>query len=306
MADVKQSNQLAVKRETVDIIAAKVKQFQNNGELFFPENYSPENALKSAWLILQEAQSKDYKPALEVCTKDSIANSLLSMVVQGLNPDKKQCYFIVYGNKLQMQRSYFGSMAVAKAVNPEIEDIYADVIYEGDEFEYSKVRGRNVVVKHIQTIENVKKDKIKAAYCSVFFTNGKEETTIMTFDEIKQAWKQSKMSPVDEKGNLKAGGTHEKFTADMCKKTVVNRACKPIINGSSDASLLARYAKKTYSDVEEAEAEEEIIENANTEVIDIEPTPVESSEEAPTDERPDTQPEQVTMDTAPTNKRRGF
>jgi recombination protein RecT len=93
------------------------------------------------------------------------------MVVQGLNPDKKQCYFIVYGNKLQMQRSYFGSMAVAKAVNPEIEDIYADVIYEGDEFEYCKVRGRNVVVKHIQTIENVKKDKIKAAYCSVFFIN---------------------------------------------------------------------------------------------------------------------------------------
>lgn len=103
-----------VKRDTVDVVAEKVRQFQERGEIHFPANYSPENAMKSAWLLLQTVQDKNYKPALETCTKDSIANSLLDMVVQGLNPAKKQGYFIVYGTKLTFQRSYFGTMAVTK------------------------------------------------------------------------------------------------------------------------------------------------------------------------------------------------
>ncbi len=72
--------------------------------------------MKSAWLILQAAVDKDKKPVLEVCSKNSIANALLDMVVQGLNPAKKQCYFIAYGNGLACQRSYFGTMAVTKQV----------------------------------------------------------------------------------------------------------------------------------------------------------------------------------------------
>lgn len=277
------NNQLAVKKETIDIVTARVKEFQNKGELFFPANYIPENALKSAWLMLQDTQDKDKKLALDVCTKDSIANSLLSMVVQGLNPDKKQCYFIVYGNKLTLQRSYFGSVAVAKSVNTDIEDIYGLVVYEDDEFEYEIKRGKRFVSKHTQKLENVKKDKIVAAYACVLYMDGKEEYTIMTMDEIKQAWKQSKMYPVDEKGNIKANTTHDKFTADMCVKTVINKACKPIINNSSDANIVAKYAKQMDIEATEAEVEEEIAENANKDMIDIteDSYQVEDAEETP-------------------------
>ncbi len=300
-----QTSTQLVKKETIDIVTAKVKQFQNNGELFFPPNYSPENALKSGWLMLQEVQDKSFKPALQVCTKESIANALLSMVVQGLNPDKKQCYFIVYGNKLQMQRSYFGSMVVAKAVDPDVDEIVADVVYEGDEFEYSKVRGRNIVTKHVQKLENVQKDKITAAYCIVVYRSGKEEATIMTMDEIKQSWMQSKMKPVDEKGNIKADSTHGKFSAEMCKKTVINKACKPIINSSDDGNILARFAKQEYADIAEAEAEDEINEYANSEVIDIESSevdePVQGEQETP---EAGPEPDQVTMDTPSTGSKR--
>lgn len=264
-----QNTQVAIRRETVDIVAAKVKEFQSKGELFFPPNYSPENALKSAWLILQETADKDGKPALEVCSKESIANALLSMVIQGLNPDKKQCYFIPYGRKLVMQRSYFGSMHVAKSVNENIEDIYAEAVYEGDEFEYAKQRGKTVITKHIQKLENVKKDKIIAAYACVLYKDGKEEATIMTIDEIKQSWKQSRMNPIDEKGHIKAGSTHEKFTADMCKKTVINKACKYIINSSDDRNILVKFAKEAETEVLESEVEEEIKQNANKETLDI-------------------------------------
>lgn len=264
------TNVQLAKKETVDIVAEKIKGFQNSGELHFPLDYSPENALKSAWLILQSTVDRNSKPVLQVCTRDSIANALLSMVIQGLNPDKKQCYFIAYGSALTMQRSYFGSIAVAKRVDPDIVDVYPDVVYEGDIFKYSKKHGVTTITTHEQELKNVNKKNIVAAYATVLYKDGREVSTIMTLEDIKQAWRQSQMHPIDENGAIKVGSTHEKFTAEMCQKTVVNRACKAIINSSDDSSLVIRYAKKTSDTAVEAEAAQEIADNANTEAIDVE------------------------------------
>lgn len=263
------SNALVVKKETVDIVVNRVKEFENTGELTFPANYIPQNALKSAWLILQETQNMDHKFVLDYCTKDSIANALLSMVVQGLNPDKKQCYFIAYGQKLMMQRSYFGSIAVAKMVDPNIEDIFGEAVYEGDEFEYSKVRGKTVIVKHNQKIENVNKSKIIAAYATILYFSGKEESTVLTFEQIKQSWKQSKMNPVADDGQIKPSSVHGKFTADMCVKTAINKVCKMVINSSNDKSIVSKFAKETDDSIVESRAEAEISDHANGELIDI-------------------------------------
>lgn len=256
-----------VKQNTVDIVAKKVRLFQENNELHLPADYSPENAMKSAWLILQSTQDKDKKPALQVCTTDSIANSLLDMVVQGLNPAKKQCYFIVYGNKLVCQRSYFGSMAVAKNV-AGAKDVYAQVVYKGDDFVYGINRGRKQVLKHEQKLENVKPENILAAYCVIEFGDERPPyTDIMTMDQIKTAWSKSKMNP-DGKDS-----THSQFSEEMAKKTVINRACKAYINSSSDGNLLLiKHFNRTEDALAEQEVEEEIAENANGDYIDIEAT----------------------------------
>ena len=100
-----QQNLSIVQKDVVDTVLSKIKDFEEAGELKLPANYSAANALKSAWLILQETKDRNDKPALVVCTKESVANALLDMVVQGLSPMKKQCYFIVYGSKLTLQRS---------------------------------------------------------------------------------------------------------------------------------------------------------------------------------------------------------
>lgn len=278
-----------VKKDTVDVVAERVRSFQENGELHLPDNYSPENAMKAAWLILQETIDREKKPVLDTCTKDSIANALLGMIVQGLNPSKNQCYFIAYGKQLTLQRSYFGSMALAKRVDENIEDIYAEVVYQGDKFKFAKQRGKTVVTEHEQTLENMNKKDIIAAYACVLKKDGSEEATLMTFEEIKQAWKQSKMYPVNDKGEIKANTTHDKFTSDMCKKTVINRACKMIINSSDDSNLIIKYAKISDESRSEAEVEAEIYENANTESIDITPTEEENthSELPPTVTGPD-------------------
>lgn len=285
------SNQLAlVKKDTVDVVAQKIREFQQRGEIHFPADYSPENAMKAAWLTLQSTVDRNGKPALQVCTRDSIANALLDMVVQGLNPSKKQCYFVVYGNKLVCMRSYFGSMAVVKRVLPESE-IYYGVVYEGDEFEYSIERGRKRILKHVQKIENVRPDKIVAAYCVIEpGGNRPPYTEIMTIDQIKQAWKQGQT--YKENGE----GVHQKFSDQMAVKTVINRACKYVINSSSDNYLLLHHFNRTDEMTAEQEVADEIAANANKEVIDIETEVINGEEGAEPEQAANTEQQELSFD----------
>ena len=259
---------VAVNKEITNSVLTKVKAFESRGEIYFPTDYTPENALKSAQLVLAETVDRNKNSVLAVCTPTSIANALLSMVIQGLNPDKKQCYFIAYGTKLTLMRSYFGSIAVAKRVDETIEDIVSEVVYEGDVFEFEKKRGKTIITKHEQKLENMNKTKIVAAYCNVLYLDGGENATIMTFADIKQSWKQSVMNPVDAKGNITSNSVHDKFTEEMCKRTVTNKACKPIINSSDDRNLVARFAKESDEENAVISAQAEVDENANGEFLE--------------------------------------
>lgn len=275
------NNNLAlIKKDVVDVVGKKVQEFVSRGELHLPPNYSVENAMKSAWLILQSTVDKDKRPVLQTCTKDSIANALLDMAVQGLNPAKKQGYFIAYGKQLVFQRSYFGTMAVTKRV-AGAKDIFAEIVYKGDEFEYTIHRGNKVITKHVQRIENVDPGNIVAAYCTIIFDDDRQFTDIMTWQEIQKAWSKSKMNPEKE------GSTHKEFAQEMCRKTVINRACKRYLNSSDDGSLLMQHVNRADEIAAEAEIEAEIEENANTEYIDIEPEYESEHEE----EQPDIEPE---------------
>lgn len=249
-------------------VSLQVRDNVMSGGLRLPPDYSADNAIKAALLILPELRDSNKIPVLKSCTSDSIKNALFSMAIQGLNPDKKQCYFIAYGNKLAMTRSYFGDIAVAKQVDPQIEDVYPEVVYEGDKFEYEIKRGKIVGISHGQKIEN-KGNEIIAAYATVVYKDGKELSTVMTFEQIKQAWKQSNTKPVNADGTLNPNSTHAKFSEEMAKKTVTHKACKSIINSSSDANLFTQYAKKSSDEADAIESKAEIEENANA--IEMEP-----------------------------------
>lgn len=265
-------------KNITDNVLNKVRQFQQNGQIYFPNNYSPENALKSAWLKLQEVKDKNGKLALEVCTQASIANSLLNMIIQGLNPMKNQCYFIPFGNQLTLMRSYFGSIAVAKQFG-EIEDITAEVIYEGDKVETEIIRGKTIIVSHSRSFENINKAKVIGAYATILYKNDTEESILMTIEQIKTSWKKSKLNP-DSKDS-----THSQFTEDMCKRTVINKICKYYINTKDDSNLnMIKQAFETSDEeMKETEVAYEIEENANKEFIDIESDIPEENEDASTE-----------------------
>lgn len=296
------ANELSiVKKDTVDVVAAKVKQFQEAGELHFPANYSPENAMKSAWLQLQDIKDKSGTPALQACSKDSIANSLLDMVVQGLNPAKKQGYFIAYGKTLSFQRSYFGTMAVTQRVTGA-KSIDAAVIFEDDEVDYEMKNGRIINLSHKQKFGNQDK-KIVGAYCTLIEKDGSSYIELMTIKEIEKSWGQSKMNPDS------SSSTHKKFPQEMAKRTIINRACKKFLNASDDNSLVMKHIHDSDNTRDEAELQEEISNNANGDIIDIEGQEIEDQQDAEIDYDADTGEiisEQPEKETVPNDQGPGF
>lgn len=241
-------------------VLSRIEQFQKDGSMILPKNYSVENHMKSAWLALQEVEDKEHHKALQICTKESIANSLLDMVLQGLSVSKKQGYFIVYGNKLIFQRSYFGTIALAKRAGGMVSEPVANVIYDGDDFQYEidPKTAKVAIVKHSQKLENIDNSKIKGAYALVTLADGTTQVTIMSMQQIRAAWGQGAT-----KGNSPA---HQNFAEEMAKKTVIGRACKAIINSSDDAWLYD--GKEDDADSDKASIQRDAAQHSDVQIID--------------------------------------
>lgn len=257
------TTQVEKKKKDISIqVLAKVEAFRATGELKIPADYSPENALKSAYLILAETKNNNNQYALDYCTQESIANALLKMVVYGLSPLKKQCDFIMYGNKLECSIEYTGNIALAKRFGG-LKEIKPNAIFEGDEFEFeiNVDTGKRKIIKHKQTLESIGSKTIKGAYAVLEMKDGSFDVEIMNIQQIKDAWNQGAM-----KGNSPA---HKNFPDQMANKTVINRACKLLIRGSDDSVLIGDDDEKTI-DVVAEDVTHEIDTNANKESLNFE------------------------------------
>lgn len=221
----KSKNELVIK-DLGDQALKMVSGYVSNGQLFLPKNYSVENAMKSAYIKILQTVDANKKPALEVCTKESIAQALMQTAIMGLNPAKDQVYYIVYGNKLTAMPSYFGRISALKRIKG-IEDVNAQVIYENDEFTYDiRSDGSIYNIVHKQKLENIDESKITGGYCVITF-EGKEYGVVATLKQIQQNWNMSKTNK-----------NKENFRAEFVKRTMVSKAIKWFINTRDDEDIL--------------------------------------------------------------------
>lgn len=234
------ANELALlQRDITDVVLDKVTELEEQG-VQLPMNYNVANALKQAFFKINEVQLS-YKEGGGLYMekygntpvgKASVANSLLDMIQQGLNPGKNQCYFIAYGKKLQMSRSYFGTQTALKRLS-DIEEVKAEVIHQGDVFEIGSVENETVVTKFVPSFENLD-NPIVGAFATITKSDGSKVYTIMTKKQIDQSWSKAKVQKVQQE-----------FPEEMAKRTVINRAAKPFINTSDDADLFADAFNRT-------------------------------------------------------------
>jgi recT family protein len=214
-----------MQEKTVNAVMKQVEELKQLGGLVLPKDYNVGNALKSAWIYLQTIETRTKQKAIDVCTKLSICNCLLEMVIRGQHP-KKHCYFIACGNSLEYWERYTGKLLRAKR-DTNIQEVVAQVIYEGDNFVYGVDKnGYYQLIKHETAIENINPDKIKAAYAVVIYKDGNKHLEVMTMDQIRKSWQQGAARGTS--------GAHQNFTDQMCKKTVIARACKIELDSATD------------------------------------------------------------------------
>ncbi|MCB2828925.1 recombinase RecT [Streptococcus dysgalactiae] len=212
-------------RQVTSNVATRINQMKDSDGLMIAPKYSVSNALSSAYYALKNGGllNKD---------QDSIYNALLDMVTQGLSPAKNQCYFVPYGNTVKLTRSYFGTMKVVKQL-PEVKDIYAEVIYKGDDFKIKNENGRKVFVSHDTDWMNAD-NEIVGAYCIIEKEDGEKILTVMTKKEIDKSWSKAKTKNVQND-----------FPQEMAKRTVINRAAKQFFNTSDDNDLFVDAVNRT-------------------------------------------------------------
>lgn len=207
---------LSTTTPVTDVLIEQLTQLSANGKLTFPKGYDVASQAKLMFVDVQQSG------VLNKVTSTSVAQAFALALLQGLEYDKKQVYFIPYGDKLTCIRSYFGDTAVAKRTGL-VKDIYARVIYEGDTYEIDLTQsGEECIRNHKTTLEN--HDKIiVGAYARCVDDEGHEHYCIMSRKELEAAWSKSKT-------RASSSSVHNEFPQEMAKRTVIRRLVKLVFN----------------------------------------------------------------------------
>ena len=154
-------------------------------------------------------------PKLEKCTPQSFIGAMLNAAQLGLEPNTPlgQAYLIPYGNQCQFQIGYKGLLDLAYRTG-EVKSIMAEVVREGDTFEYEM--GLNPKLKHIPAQTGRGKPIF---YYAVFkLVNGGEGFQVMSYEDIMEhAKKYSKTF---------SNGPWQTSFDEMAKKTVLKKLLK--------------------------------------------------------------------------------
>lgn len=230
---------VSFKNRVTESVMKKIADLQSHGGVTVPKGYSAQNQIYLAFLQLSTMEDpKTHQLILPMVSVQSVANTLLRMCIKGLSLDKSQCAFVKRGGELTLQVQYQGNAMLAKRYGAG--DPQAQVIYEGDDFEFeiNPRTGKKVVTKHVQKLENINNEKggahIRGAWCLVPYAGHPEldpKVEVMTMEEIRTAWQQGATA-----GQSPA---HKNFPQEMAKRTVINRACKLFIQTSEDAGVYA-------------------------------------------------------------------
>ena len=279
------------KKNIADSILNQFNELQEQGQLVFPKNYPIGNQLKLIYATIVDK-------GLQTCEPLSVANSIVETVLQGLDVSRTQCYYISYGGKCTMFRSYFGDVTVAKRTGI-VKDIFAKPIYEGDEFELSSDElGRDYVAKHISPFQNRDKE-IVGGWARAIMNDGTYRDCIMTIKEINASWNMTKAKSNNQ--------FQTNFKQEAVKRTVIRRLVKMLFNTEplttqEQKAILASYTRSTDN---EYEKDNERKYNDVKEVKEVIDFTKKEKVENPFDEEPQEKPQEKPQEEPQVNEKTG-
>lgn len=176
-----------------------------------PKDFNKARFVQNAVALMNE--NKD----LAKYPQAKIVPGLLKGAYLGLDFFNKECYLIPYGQDLQFQVDYKGSIKLAKkyAVRP-VDEIYARIVRDGDEFS-EEVRGNEPIINFKPKPFN--NGKIIGAFAVCQYKDGGSKVEVMSIEQLDAAKRMSK---------AQTGTAWKFFAEEMYKKTVIRRLCKGI------------------------------------------------------------------------------
>lgn len=228
-----------------------------------PKHMSPDRMMQLAISTVNK------NPKLAECSIESVLSCFMTASSLGLEPNDVnglgQCYIIPYGRKATFIPGYRGLYKLALN-SGEIQSITVEVVYEGDEFEYTLGDDAHIVHKPSMTADH-KPENMVCAYCITRFNNGGIQRTVMSKADIERRRKESQ-------SGKRSDSPWVKWYEEMAKKTVMRAASKtwPLQSEKGQAFQEATAADEMEGGRFESLLEEPIFEEpAAEEVVDTEP-----------------------------------
>jgi recombination protein RecT len=177
-----------------------------------PKHCTPERMARVALTALTRT------PKLAECTQASFFKCLLDLSAWGLEPDGRRAHLIPYGTECTLVIDYKGLVELAYR-SGVVANIHADVVHEGDIFEYSIGEVLQHVPHFLRRDAAKPKDEgpVYAAYCKVRLKDGTAKSEVMSRAEVEGIRARSKAG---------AKGPWVTDWSEMAKKTIFRRLSK--------------------------------------------------------------------------------
>lgn len=172
-----------------------------------PGHMKPERMARLATTTLRQT------PALARTTPESFLGALLTASQLGLEPGPiGECYFVPFKNVCQFIPGYRGLIKLARN-SGQLVDIWAEIVYENDEFEY--VLGLHRDLKH----KPARSDRGKPVYvyAAAELKDGGRPFVVLTHAEVEA---------IRSRSMAAKNGPWVTDWAAMAKKTVVKQLAK--------------------------------------------------------------------------------
>ena len=236
-----------------------------------PSSFNKQRFLQNCMTVLQDGTADFSK-----CDPRSVVRTLMKGAYLGLDFFNNECYAIPFGDKVQFLTDYKGEIKLAKlySSNP-IQDIYAKVVREGDEFIERIENGRQTVSFNPKPFNN---GEIIGAFAVCLYKDGG-----MIYDTMSKAEIEHTRNAFSKAANSKAW---RDSYGEMSKKTVLRRLCKFIDLNFDTAEAMQAFDDGGDLDVKKANEKEKYVahnvyDTPEEAVVDSVATEVEETVEEP-------------------------
>ena len=229
-----------------------------------PANKSVDEMMKMAVVAATD------NPKVLDCSTVSIYRSLMQTCQMGLSlsPILNEAHLIPYGSTCTLQVGYRGWIKLAKE-SGEIQDIYAEVVHENDEFRV--VKGlKPDLIHELAPVRGVPTN----VYAVALFHSGYARFEVVPWSDIEKAKNLAKRGS-------KVNPAWSQWPGEMAKKVAIKRLVKTLTLGSNLARAAAIEHKANDGVFHDPEVDdiEDIIEAEQVMPVDELPEPPQSLRE---------------------------